>query len=279
MLSHKNQTIGIVAGGGKFPFMIAQAARNQGFRVVAIAHIDETMPPLAQEVDSIIWVKLGQLGKVIKSLKKEGVKKALMAGTITKKKMFEGAKPDLKALSLFAKLKILHDDNILRGIANEFAQEGIEIISSTSFIPELSAPPGCLTKRHPTKFEKGEIEFGWRMAKELGFLDIGQCVVVREKTVLAVEAMEGTDSTILRGGGIAKEKAVVVKVSKPNQDLRFDMPSVGLETVKTMNKVKASVLAVEANKTLIFDKIEMIDFADKNGISIISSETGSIKTT
>jgi UDP-2,3-diacylglucosamine hydrolase len=276
-LAVKNETIGLVAGGGKFPLMVAQAARSKGFRVAAVAHIDETMPSLAEKVDSIIWVKLGQLGKVIKALKKEGVKNALMAGTISKRKMFDGAKPDLKAISLMAKLAIYHDDSILRGVANEFALEGIEIISSTFFLPELSVQPGCLTKRRPNKLEKSDIEFGWKMAKELGVLDIGQCVVVREKTVLAVEAMEGTDNTILRGGTLAKEKSVVVKVSKPNQDLRFDMPSVGLETVKAMNKVKASVLAVEAYKTLIFDKIEMINFANDNGISIISSESGFVK--
>jgi DUF1009 family protein len=272
----KNETIGLVAGGGKFPLMVAQAARSKGFRVAAVAHIDETMPSLSESVDSIIWVKLGQLGKVIKSLKKAGVRNALMAGTITKKKMFDGAKPDLKAISLMAKLAIYHDDSILRGIANEFAREGIEIISSTSFLPELSAPPGCLTKRRPNKIQKTDIEFGWKMAKELGRLDIGQCVVVREKTVLAVEAMEGTDETINRGGALAKKKSVVVKVSKPNQDLRFDMPSVGLGTVKIMHEVNASVLAVEAHKTLIFDKDEMIEFANVHGISIISSENGSI---
>ena len=274
----KNQTIGLVAGGGKFPIMVAKAARSHGFRVAAVAHINETIPSLADDVDSIKWVKLGQLGKVIKNLKNEGVKRALMAGTITKKKMFDGAKPDLKALSLMAKLAIYHDDSILRGIANEFALEGIEIISSTSFLPQLSAPPGCLTKRRPTKFEKRDIEFGWKMAKELGQLDIGQCVVIRERTILAVEAIEGTDAAILRGGSLGKEKSVVVKVSKPDQDLRFDMPSVGLETVKSMCKVKASTLAVEANKTLIFDKDEMIKFANDNGISIVSSETGSMNS-
>ena len=270
--SDKSSPIGLVAGGGKFPLMIAEAARSMGFRVAAVAHIGETRPSLTEEVDSIEWVKLGQLGKVIKSLKKKGVKKALMAGTITKKRMFDGARPDIKALSLMAKLAIYHDDGILRGIAREFALEGIEIVSSTSFLPELSAPVGCLTKKRPSKSEKGDIDFGWKMAKELGRMDIGQCVVVREKTVLAVEAMEGTDETIMRGGAIAREKAVVVKVSKPNQDLRFDMPSVGLETVKIMSEVGASVLAVEAHKTLIFEKAEMIDLANKAGISVVSRE-------
>jgi DUF1009 family protein len=158
----------------------------------------------------------------------------------------------------------------LRAVAEELAKEGIEIVSSTSYLPELLAPPGCLTRKRPSKAEEKDISFGWEIAKEIGRLDIGQCVVVRRKTVLAVEAIEGTNSTILRGGELAREKAVVVKVSKPNQDLRFDVPSVGLETVKTMAKVNATVLAVESGKTLIFDRQEMINYADEVGISVIS---------
>ena len=196
-----------------------------------------------------------------------------MAGTITKKKMFENIKPDLKGLTVMSKLAIFHDDDILRAVAKELAREGIEIASSTTYLPELLAPPGCLTRRRPGKEEEKDIYFGWKMAKELGRLDIGQCVVVRNKTVLALEAIDGTDETILRGGGLAKEKAVVVKVSKPDQDLRFDVPSVGLETLKIMSRVKASVLAVEAGKTVMFDKSAMIEYANNSGISIMSVDS------
>ena len=183
--------------------------------------------------------------------------------------MFENVMPDLKGLAVMSKLAIFHDDDILRAVAGELAKEGIEIVSSTLYVPELLAPAGCLTKRRPSKDEKEDIDFGWRIAKELGRLDVGQCVVVRRKTVLAVEAIDGTNETILRGGRLGREETVVVKVSKPNQDLRFDVPAVGPETIKVMSQVKASSLAVEAGKTLIFDREEMIAKAEEMGISII----------
>ena len=262
--------IGLIAGGGKFPSMVANAARKQGFHIVAVAHQGDTDSALADNVDKIIWIKLGELGKLINCFKKNCVRKALMAGTITKRRMFEKVRPDLKGLALMSKIAIFHDDGILRAVADELAKEGIEIVSATDYLPELLAPQGCLTKKRPGKEEKSDIEFGWKVAKELGRLDIGQCVVLRNKTVLALEAIDGTNETIIRGGRIAGEKAVVVKVSKPHQDLRFDMPSVGLDTVKVMSQVKASVLAVEAGKTLIFDRPEMIEYAEEVGISVVS---------
>ena len=269
-MAEHNETIGMIAGGGQFPLLIAEAAKKQGVRVVAVAHRDETEPSLADKVDEIVWIKLGQFGQLIKAFKKNGVRNALMAGTITKKRMFENILPDLKALTIMSKLAFFHDDDILRAVAKELAKEGVEVISSTRFLPELIAPEGCLTARRPNKPEKEDIRFGWKIAKELGRLDIGQCVVVRKKTVLALEAIDGTDATILRGGELAKEKAVVVKVSKPNQDLRFDVPCVGLETIKAMSKVKGAVLALEAGCTLVFDKSEMIAAADRENIAIIS---------
>ena len=250
--------------------MAADAVRKRGLRIVAVAHEGETDPVLTERVDHITWVKLGQFGKLIKTLKKNNVSRALMAGTISKQRIFGKIRPDLKGIAFASKLAIFHDDGILRAVADELAREGIEIVSSTIYLPELLAPSGCLTRRKPGKAEKEDIYFGWQIAKELGRLDVGQCVVVRRKTVLALEAIEGTNAAILRGGALAEEKAVVVKVSKPNQDLRFDVPSVGLETVKTMSEAKASILAVEAGKTIIFEKREMIEYANKYGISIIS---------
>lgn len=268
-MSKKKDTVGLIAGGGPFPLLLAEAAGGQGYRVVAVAHRDETDPILARKVDEIVWVSLGQLGHIINALKQRGVRRAFMAGTISKGRMFSRIRPDLKGLSLVSRLAIFHDDGILRAVANELEKEGIEIISSTVFLPDLLAPAGCLTKRKPTRDEMADIQFGWRIAKEMGKLDIGQCVVVRRKTVLAVEAMEGTDETIRRGGGIAREKAVVVKVSKPRQDLRFDVPAVGLNTLSVMADVKATVLAVEAGKTLLFDRPAMIQYAEGAGISIV----------
>ncbi|MBW1667486.1 MAG: UDP-2,3-diacylglucosamine diphosphatase LpxI [Deltaproteobacteria bacterium] len=265
----QQKTLGLIAGGGKFPLMVAEAAITQGFHVVAVAHRDETDPALSDKVDEIIWIKLGQLGHLIKGLKKHSVGKAVMAGSITKKKMFENVRPDVKGLALMSKLAIFHDDDILRAVADELGKEGIRIISPTVYLPDLQAPAGVLTKRKPGKSERTDIDFGWKIAKELGRLDIGQCVVVKEKTVLALEAIDGTDATILRGGTLAKSGAVVVKVSKPTQDLRFDLPSVGLETVKVMSRVKASALALEAGKTLIFDRPQMIAFANKSHIAVV----------
>jgi DUF1009 family protein len=262
--------IGLIAGGGQFPLRVAASARKQGVRVVAVAHDGETDPSLSDQADEVIWIKLGQLGRLIKVLKERGVEKTLMAGTITKKRMFDRVRPDLKGLALMSRLAVFHDDDILRAVAGELAREGIEIIPSTHYLPDLLAEEGPLTKRRPSKSEEEDIQFGWRVAKELGRLDIGQCVVVRRKTVLALEAIEGSDETILRGGRLAKEKAVVVKVSKPNQDLRFDVPSVGLETIRVMAQVRAAVLAVEAQKTLMFDKQEMIELADESGIAIVA---------
>jgi DUF1009 family protein len=270
--SKKSDIIGLIAGGGQFPLMAAQAARKQGLRVVAVALLGETDTALSEEVDHIVWIKLGQLGRLIKAFKKHGVRNALMAGGIRKRRMFE-IRPDLRALSVVSKLAVFHDDDILRALARELAGEGIEIVSSISYLPQLLAPPGCFTKRRPSKTEKEDIQFGWKVAAKLGELDIGQCVVLRKKTVLAVEAIEGTDETILRGGKLAREKAVVVKTSKPGQDLRFDVPSVGLETIKVMSRVNASVLAIEAEKSLLFDKPDMIEYANRAGITIVSYKT------
>jgi hypothetical protein len=270
MAAEEKSIIGLIAGGGSFPLQIAEAARRRGFTVIAVAHEGETDPGLSEKADKIIWVKLGQLGKVIAALKKNEVCRALMAGTINKRRMFSKMKPDLKGLALISKMAIFHDDGILRAVARELEAEGIAIVPSTFCLPELLAPPGVLTRRKPNKEEKEDIQFGWEMAKALGKLDIGQCVVVRKKTVLAVEAIEGTDETIRRGGKLAHEKAVVVKVSKPRQDLRFDVPSVGLQTIRAMAEVKASVLVLEADKTLLFDKKEMLVLADKSGIVILA---------
>lgn len=263
------ETIGIIAGGGQFPILAAESAGKQGFRVVAVAHQGDTDPALADVADKLAWVKLGQLGKIIDVFKKEGVKKALMAGSISKKNMFGKMMPDLKGISFLSKMAILHDDGILRAVASEFEKEGIEIVSSTHYLPELIAPEGCLTKKRPDKAQREDIRLGWDVAKELGRLDVGQCVVIRNRTVLAIEAIDGTNETIKRGGRIAGKDAVVIKVSKPEQDLRFDVPSAGLETLEVMADVKASVLALEAGKTLLFDRQKMIEYADKTGISIV----------
>ncbi len=262
--------IGLIAGNGKFPIIFAQAAQEQGYRVFAVAHKGETDPILEQYVSGIEWIKVGQLGKLIKALKQAGVKDVVLAGGITRKRLFKEVFPDLKALSLLARLKHKTDDAALRAVAEELEKEGLMVRPSTLFLNSLLAQEGCLTQKGPSKEEQVDIMFGWRMAKAIGELDIGQCVVVKGQTVVAVEAVEGTDETIKRGGELAKDGAVVVKVSKPNQDLRFDVPAVGLKTIYTMIEARAKVLVIEAGKTLMFDKEEMIALANKEGIKIVS---------
>ena len=264
------QIIGIIAGGGKSPILAARSAKDRGYSVAAVAYQDETDPQIEEVVDQIQWLRLGQFGKLIKTLKGFNVQKALMIGTIKKRRMFKDIRPDLRGLRLISKLSILHDDNILRAVADEIESEGIEIVGIREILPELIAPEGVLTERRPDKREMEDIRLGWKVAKELGRLDIGQCVVVNQKVVVAVEAIEGTDETIKRGGRLSGRGAVVVKVCKPLQDHRFDLPTVGKDTIEIMKDAGASALSVEAGRTLIFDMDEMIAFANDSGISIIS---------
>lgn len=262
--------IGLIAGNGRFPMLLAQAARTAGRKVVAVAHQGETLPELEEWVDAIHWVRLGEFGKLIRALKGAGVTEVVMAGGVDKKKMFARVRPDLKGLLLLAKMGQRRDDFMLRTMAAEMEKEGLRVLPSTELLPSLLAPAGVLTRRRPTAGEEKDIAFGWPLAKELGKLDIGQCLVVRNGAVLAVEAIEGTDATIRRGGQLAQEKAVVIKMSKPNQDLRFDLPAVGEQTIRTMEEVKATVLAIEANKTLLFNREATVALADRHRIAIVS---------
>jgi DUF1009 family protein len=216
------------------------------------------------------WVKIGRLQEIIDFFKDRNVTEAVMAGGLTKENMFRNFEPDERALALVARLTELNDDHVLRAMADEFETEGIVIRPSTTYTPELLAHEGVLTERAPTDAEQADIALGWRVAKTLGELDVGQLVIVRDRAVLALEAIDGSDATIRRGGALGKENTVVVKVCKPKQDLRFDLPSVGKDTIKVMREVKASVLAVEAGKTLIFDRQEMIRSADEAGIAVVA---------
>jgi len=262
--------IGLIAGGGQFPRLFAKAARRAGVSVVAVGFDGETDPTLSEEVDVFYLIKLGQLGRLIECFKKENVNRAAMAGTINKTRLYSRIRPDWRAIRFALKLRNKQDDFLLRALASELESEGIFIEPSTVFLPELLAPEGILTRRRPNWRERQDIKFGWQIAKAFGNLDVGQCVVVKNQAVVAVEAIDGTDETIRRGGRLCGSGAVVVKVSKPNQDLRFDVPSVGPKTIEVMKEVGASVLVIEAGKTLVFDIDEMIKAADSNGISIVS---------
>ena len=264
-----SEKIGIIAGGGQFPLLFAGAAKKQGRKVVIVAHKGESRPDLEEIADRFCWIKLGQLGKIIKFFKNEGVTNTVFLGTITKTRIFFDILPDLKGLSLWNKIDIRQDDAILRAIAGELEKEGIKVLESTLYLKEFLFPKGILTKKSPSASNIDDIRFGWRIARGIGRMDIGQCVVVRDRTVLAVEAIEGTDAAIKRGGALGREKAVVVKVKKPGQDFRFDLPAIGTDTIDSMTSVKAEVLAVETGQALLFDGKEVIKQADKAGIIVI----------
>jgi len=266
------EAIGIVAGGGQFPLLFAEAARSAGRRVVIAAHRGESDPGLEEVADAMLWVKLGQLGRIIRFFHDEGVRETAFLGTITKTRIFRDVFPDLKGLTLWNRIRARHDDSILRAVADSLEKEGIRVVESTLYLKDLLFPGGVLTRRRPDSDEIEDINFGWRMAREVGRLDIGQTVVVRDRAVVAVEAIEGTDAAIRRGGELAREKAVVVKVRKPGQDFRFDLPAIGTRTIATMREVSASVLAVEKGQALLFDADRVIQAADEAGIAVVGVE-------
>lgn len=261
--------IGLIAGGGQFPLLFADAAQARGRRVVAIAHVNETATELEEKASATYWVKLGQLGKIIKHFRQEGVTEAVFAGTITKTRIFHDILPDLKGLTLWGKIDKRLDDAILRAVAATLEEEGIRVLASTCYLDHLFFPHGVLTKKKPSAAQMEDIRFGWKVAREIGRLDIGQCVVVRDRSVLAVEAIEGTDAAIRRGGELAGTGAVVVKLKKPTQDFRFDLPATGLTTIETLAAVKGAVLAVEAGQSLLFDRAAMVTAADRAGLVVV----------
>jgi DUF1009 family protein len=270
MTAGSMQKIGLIAGNGEFPLEFAKAAKRQGLTVVAVAHEGETLPELSQWADTIVWIRVGQLGKLIKAFQEHGVRDVLMAGGIKKTRLFEGGLPDLRGAALLARMIAKKDDSILRAVAEELESEGITVRESTLYLDSLLAPPGVLTNRKPSKDEWKDIAFGWQMAKEIGRLDIGQTVVVKDQAVLAVEAIEGTDEAIRRGGRLCREGAVVVKICKPQQDLRFDLPATGLQTVRSMAEVKASCLAIEAGRTIMIQQEAVLNEANAAGITIVA---------
>lgn len=265
--------VGLIAGGGQFPILFCRAAQRKGLEVVVCALEGEADSQLAQAADELHWFKLGQVGRIISVFRQAGVDQAAMAGQVTKTRLFSRAfRPDLKFLSLLPRLKNAHDDAGLRVLAEAFEEEGIAIQPSTLFLPELHLPPGLLSRRRPTRRERKDADYGFPLAKELGAFDIGQCIVVRSRAVLAVEAIEGTDEAILRGGRLGGGRAVVIKVTKPGQDLRFDLPAVGVRTVERMIESGCSALVVEAGGTICFDREEMIDLANRHDICVLALE-------
>jgi DUF1009 family protein len=273
--------IGLIAGNGQFPLLFARAAQKKSWQVYAVGYRDETDPQLFDHVTQMEWLYLGQVKKLINYFHKNEVREAVMLGAITKTRMFTNVRPDIKAISLIASMRHTHDDAILRAFAELLEKEGIRVLASTLLLPELLAPAGIWTKRKPSSEQWQDIRLGWQIAKKIGQLDIGQCVIVGGGSVLAVEAIEGTDAAILRGGTLSKGQAVIVKVCKPDQDIRFDIPAIGKETIETMHKAGIKVLVIEAGKAVVFDQAPLIQMADRNGMVIAAlkkSDIGSLSS-
>ncbi len=263
-----NSTIGLIAGDGDFPIILAQSLKNKNCKVVAICFSKEQEKRLKKITKDVYKISIGQLGKLIKIFKEKNVKDLVFLGKVDKSLALKLSIPDFKALSLWRRLKNREDNTILKAVADELEKEGFKIRGPAEFLEEFLTPEGVLSKRFPTSEEWEDIEYGFYIAKQIGSLDIGQCVVVKDKMTVAVEAMEGTDATILRAGKIRKG-AVVVKVAKPIQDLRLDLPVIGLQTIESLIKAKAKVLVLEAGKTFFLQRDEALKLANKHKIVIV----------
>jgi hypothetical protein len=266
--------LGLIAGNGRFPLVLVKAAQAEGVEIVAVAHQGETQPEIATLVPDVTWVRVGELGKLIAVFQQAGVSQAVMAGGIHKAGALAHFQPDERGMAFISRLPSLKDDVILRGVAQELENEGIAVVESTRFLSALIPPEGVLTKASPSDQQWVDSRLGFTVAKEIGRWDIGQSVVVKRGTVLAVEGVEGTTAAIRRGGELGGGETVIVKVSKPQQDLRFDVPAVGLDTIAVMHEVRASVLAVEAGKTLMIDKAELLHTANTHSICVVALSAG-----
>jgi DUF1009 family protein len=261
-------TLGLIAGWGDLPAVVAKAAREHGRRVVAVGFRGETDPELARDVDEWHWSSLGQVGRLIRLLKTAGVTETVLAGVVKHRSLFNLFRMDWRAVRLLAGLKDKRANSILGAVAETLAQEDLRLISPLPWLKAYLPGRGCLTQHRPTRQERKDVQFGYRMARHVAGADIGQTVVVKNQTVVAVEAMEGTDACILRAGEISRGGAVVVKVTKPDQDFRFDVPVVGPLTIQNMHKAGATVLAFSANQTLFLHRDKTVVDADRARISL-----------
>lgn len=264
------KVLGIISGTGELPKIISLEAKSKGYRVFAVALEPLADSNISDYVDEVRSVNVGKLGEIIDTLKKAGAADVVMAGKVPKSLLYKSKiTPDLRAIKLLFTLKDRSDDSILLAIAKELESEGLKLLNTTDFCSSLLTPEGILTEDDLSEDEWKDVRFGWRIAKEIGRLDIGQTVVVKNQAVMAVEAIEGTDEAIKRGGIYAGEGAVVVKVSKPNQDMRFDVPVVGMNTLRAMIDVKARVLTLETGKTILLQREQLIKEANEAGISVV----------
>ena len=264
--------LGLIAGNGSFPFLVLEGARKAGVEVAVAAIREETDPQIETVADNVTWVGVGQLGKMLRFFKDQGVEKAIMAGQVKHVQIFSSSIPDLRMVKMLLRLPRKNTDALIGAVADELASEGIELIDSTHFLNDYLPGAGTLTKRAPDERERGDIEYGLEVAHEIARLDLGQTIVVRDRACVAIEAMEGTDAVIRRAGELARGRLTIVKIAKPDQDMRFDVPVVGLSTIQTMIDAGATCLCLTAGKTLMFEGDEMFALANKNKIAIVAVE-------
>jgi DUF1009 family protein len=260
---------GLIAGNGRFPFLVLEAARSQGIDMAVLALREEASPDLERISTRVHWVGLGELGRALELLHQEGVKRAVMAGQVKHKQIFSSIRPDWRLAKLLFSLPFKNTDSLIGAVAGVLKDEGIELVDSTTFLKPLVPEAGVLTRRAPDAREAADIAYGRTIATAIAALDLGQTVAVRDRACVAIEAMEGTDETIERAARItAGSSLVVVKVSKPRQDMRFDVPVIGLATVEVMRKSRVTALAIDAGRTLLFDRPRLIEAADAAGLAI-----------
>jgi DUF1009 family protein len=265
-------TLGIIAGNGVYPRLLADAARKAGVKkIIAAAFTNETDPEITQHVDLIEWMRVGQLNRLLKFFRDQKIHHAIMAGQIAPKNLFD-LRPDLKALMLLGKLKQRNAESIFAAIADELSKVGVDLLPAASFLEDSLASIGLIAGPKLSRREEEDVALGWKIAKEITRLDIGQTIIVKNGTILAVEAFEGTNDTIRRGGALARKDAVMIKVPKPNQDVRFDVPVIGVETIRVAAEVKLRVIAVEAGRALFLERDAIIELANRANISIVARQ-------
>ncbi len=262
------EPLGLIAGNGRFPFLVAAAARRAGRPVVAVAIREEADPALEAEVDRFQWVGLGQLGLAIEALRQGGAREAVMAGQVRHRQIFSGVVPDLKLMGALARLAFKNTDSLIGAVADVLEREGIRLLSSVELLADQLASPGVMTRRKPSSGQREDVAYGVKVARALTSLDLGQTVVIKDRAAVALEAMEGTDEVIRRAGRLAGPGASVVKLAKPRQDLRFDVPVVGPGTLLAMREAGAAVLAIEAGRTLLLDREAFVGAAEQAGVCL-----------
>jgi UDP-2,3-diacylglucosamine hydrolase len=271
--NHHASGWGLIAGNGDFPFLVLEGARRQGIEMAVIAIREEASPGLDRSAKRIHWVSLGELSRAISLLHEEGVKRAVMAGQVKHNKIFSSIRPDWRLAKLLLSLTSKNTNSLIGAVAHVLQDEGIELVDSTKFLGPLLPQTGVLTRRSPSEVEASDIDYGHQIARQIAGLDLGQTVVVSGRACVAIEAMEGTDETIERAARITDgQRLVVVKVSKPQQDMRFDVPVIGLKTIELMRHSNATALAIDAGRTLLFDRADLIRVADEAGIAIQAFE-------